>query len=293
MGIREDRARGAEGWLSLMIEKGAKEPHAGFFDISPDRARVMLNRNEGNRRLRRSLVARLREDIQGGRWQVNGESLIFSRDGLLNDGQHRLHAIIEADRAVRLVIVFGVTRESRLTLDLGANRGPEDVLHFLGHHYAAALAATARLVLAFEESEGKNFQPLRWLSKTAVVERAHADETLTESVHWAVSAGFEARQFIPAAPLAMIHYVLTRVNPEGAADYLRGVVTGINLPAHSPALSVRRYLFGMNNRSEREAMIALVLRGWALFAQGRTAEPGDLHGRSPLPGIGRYFPQEV
>lgn len=286
METRADRQAEADQWLTEQVKQGRAEPFAGIFEITVERAIALLERNTGNRNVRKLQVGKIREDIRAKRWEMNGESLVISREGLLNDGQHRLRAIIEAGVTVRAVVVFGVTRESRRTLDLGANRGPEDVLHFLGHHYASTTASVARLALAFDKSEGKTFQPLKWISKTEIVERAHGDEEITEAVTWATSRGGEIRQLLAASPLAFCRYVLNKVHPEQAEVYLTGLIEGANLPSGAPALAVRRYLFTLSKRGDREAAVAMVLRGWALFVQGRHAEPGDIHGRLPLPGIG-------
>jgi hypothetical protein len=288
---REQTDRNAEAWLSSMIELAVREPIAGLYEVTPARARAMLGQNADNRRLRPNHVARLRNDIAEGRWQVNGEALIFAYDGTLNDGQHRLHAVIEANRAISTVLVFGVTRASRFTLDLGVMRRPEDVLHFMGHHYTASLASAARLVIAWERGRGKNLNWLRNASSTLIVERAHADEALQEAVRWAGTKAHLTRNIIPASPLAMVRYLIMQVNPEQAEEYLRGLVEGTNLKSGSPALSVRRYLYAVDNRA-REAIIAFMLRGWSLFMQGREAEAGELHGRMPLPGIGLEPPEE-
>ena len=100
--------------------------------IKPEMAQVMLTANENNRNIHvRGLTARLR-DIIDGRWELNGQGLIVAKTGQLNDGQHRLWAILLSGVATRFSVFYGATRESRATLDLGEKRPPRDRFRFAG-----------------------------------------------------------------------------------------------------------------------------------------------------------------
>ncbi len=48
--------------------------------------------------------------LREGRWLNTGEPIIVSREGILNDGQHRLLAIKETNMSAELDIRFGVPR---------------------------------------------------------------------------------------------------------------------------------------------------------------------------------------
>lgn len=278
-------AGAAEAWLDGMVAQAELAPIALVVEITPALARAMFRRNVDNRTLRRNLVTKLRVDIESDRWELNGETIVVARNGELNDGQHRLRAIADSGRTVKSVVVFGVSRESRFTLDLGATRSPADVLHFQGYSHAALLAATSRLVVAFEKSAGKNLAWLRWLSKIETVERATRDEALRDAVHWTGTRYGAVAHLLPTSVLAFLRYMLVRVDPAKADEFLTGLITGADLPVGSPMLSVRRYLYTLSTRN-REQAVGMCLRGWVLFAQGQEATAGDIFGSAPYPGFG-------
>lgn len=100
--------------------------------IGPEMAQVILKGNNENRRInQRGLVDRLR-DIAEDRWQLNGQGLIIAKTGELNDGQHRLWAILLTGATVRIPIFYGAQRETRRTVDTGKVRLTSDRFRFAG-----------------------------------------------------------------------------------------------------------------------------------------------------------------
>lgn len=95
-------------------------------------AQVILKANEDNRLInQRGLVDRIR-DIAEDRWQLNGQGIIVAKTGELNDGQHRLWAILLTGKPVRIPIFFGAQRETRGTVDTGKIRLTKDRFRFAG-----------------------------------------------------------------------------------------------------------------------------------------------------------------
>ena len=96
--------------------------------LSPSTANKWLKENDGNRHLRPSHVRFLRDQILNGEWQLNGQPIVIADDGTLLDGQHRLHAVVEADTAVPTLVVYGVDKMAYLSMDTGIRRTPADVV---------------------------------------------------------------------------------------------------------------------------------------------------------------------
>src|SRR5690606_20866214 len=116
-------------------------------------------------------------DMRAGRWTFNGEPLLFSRDGLLNDGQNRLCAVIDANIPQPFGFIFGLSRESRMSVDQGAARGPGDYLGMGGRKNAMNLAAIAKAVLGFERGDGLNLAS-RDITPAEIVSRANGDDAM-------------------------------------------------------------------------------------------------------------------
>jgi|694.fasta_scaffold64964_5 hypothetical protein len=96
--------------------------------ITPRIARSYLELNHNNRPLRKSHIKSLAFDMVNGDWQVTHQGIAFDTNGTLIDGQHRLHAIIEAGVPIKMLVTTGCSASSFAILDRGANRSPSDIL---------------------------------------------------------------------------------------------------------------------------------------------------------------------
>lgn len=103
-----------------------KIPETGLCLVTPKIAKEWLEANYSKqRRLNRAEVLRYARDIRLGMWVGdNGQTITFSSDGYLCDGQHRLHAIIEAGQAVEAFVIRSsrTAEEIMRTIDQGSKR---------------------------------------------------------------------------------------------------------------------------------------------------------------------------
>ena len=97
--------------------------------VTPEIATTWLKYNLINRALRPAVVKFLAMQITLGRWIPNGDGIDFRKDGVLMNGQHRLHAIIMAGVAVKLMIVPDLDEEVFLIRDRFNPKTAADVLH--------------------------------------------------------------------------------------------------------------------------------------------------------------------
>lgn len=120
--------------------------------VNPHMAAQWLKTNRGNRQFNRNTVATYAAAMRSGEWVINGETVKFDQDNQLIDGQHRLHAVVTANRAVPLCIVRGLQRDVFRTLDCGKLRKSHDMLYILGYKNPLALSAALRLLDRYESS---------------------------------------------------------------------------------------------------------------------------------------------
>jgi hypothetical protein len=136
--------------LRRRMQMSSPVPVMEVVALSPSRAAALLAANEGNRVVSDATVRTYASDIIAGRWAFNGEPIIISETGELNDGQHRCHAVIEANKAIEVLMVAGVSRASRVTTDMGKARNVGDFLHMHDIPDANVVAAVAAIVYAQE-----------------------------------------------------------------------------------------------------------------------------------------------
>lgn len=116
--------------------------------ITPELAKEYLQKNVNNyRKLQRSRVYKYAADISRGLWRLNGEPIIFSEDGVLKDGQHRLAAIVYANKAVKMLVVRGVKKDVTV-FNVGGMRTTNQILKASGIDLPTAAVAAGRIVVS-------------------------------------------------------------------------------------------------------------------------------------------------
>src|SRR3954453_8673381 len=73
-------------------------------------AQALLSMNTGNRPIIEKWVKTLADRMRRGAWILTGNTVIVASEGILNDGQHRLHAVVESGVTVPMDIRFGIER---------------------------------------------------------------------------------------------------------------------------------------------------------------------------------------
>lgn len=111
--------------------------------IGPEEALRLLSTNSSNRSISSNNVARYTKDILEGRWPLNGETITLDPDGNLLDGQHRLTAVVNANRAVDFIVITGISPEARSTMDTGKSRNGKDIVKMIGNVDQEGLIASA------------------------------------------------------------------------------------------------------------------------------------------------------
>lgn len=98
--------------------------HTFTLEIGPDYARRLLTRNRINRKLAPSHVARYLRIMNAGDWDQTHQGIAFNDLGELIDGQHRLEAITQQERAFVFLVTVGWRSKSyrELSVDKGRKR---------------------------------------------------------------------------------------------------------------------------------------------------------------------------
>jgi len=87
----------------------------------------MLQKNQSNRLVNSQVVNSYVDQMLRDQWELNGESIKFSKSGRLIDGQHRLTAIIKSNCEIRSFVTYDLDESSFLTIDTGKARNAADV----------------------------------------------------------------------------------------------------------------------------------------------------------------------
>jgi len=253
-------------WLDTLVERAKTKPISQIVSLTPEMAELLLNRNPHNRKINHNLVERYAYDIIGGRWAFNGEPIIVSDTGELNDGQHRCNAVIEAGKPIDVVMIVGVSRDTRTTLDQGRARTAGDYLAMEGHTITNTLAAAAGYAWQ-NRNYGRLDPKANRATKSEIIQFVDAHPALVRSV--GLFEAKKARYLGGYAVFAFCHFAIGQVGRRDDVDsFFFSMVEGANLPKGDPALYARNRLTLLTGTRDQNAKAEIIFRAWNAFRRG-------------------------
>ena len=235
--------------------------HAQVVEITPELAREWLEMNGKNRPINQAHVERLAEEMKGGRWKLNGDTICLNGSSLI-DGQHRLSAIVKAGVSVKTLVVTGIDSDTFATKDIGRRRGAADVLSILGEVNTNVLAGALLLVHRYDNGSLLNTKLFRGgSSPTKIAELLEAYPDIRESVR----VTYAVRNMVASSVIAAAHFITARIDRESADLMLRDLRDGAGLNYGDPVLLLRnRYLSNENSKGKlgRVYILALYIKAW-------------------------------
>jgi hypothetical protein len=245
--------------------------------VTPERATEWLEGKVANRNIVDDHVHRLARDMVGGAWQRNGETIKFTADGRLIDGQHRLWAVVTAGVAIWFDVARGVSEAAMLTVDTNRRRTFANHLQIAtpGSGVSTAIVSAAvRIWHWYDKMVALDAPTLGFRGN----EGSHAELAFTLSQHPSVldaavmakrSKGTVVRQ---QGKLAFILSGAIDANRDRAAEWFNDVNTGADLSTDSPAYRLRERLLSTQARGvklDNIEYIALLMKSWVLYYHHR------------------------
>ena len=256
-------------WLDSLIEKSKAKPISQIIQLTPEMAEMLLDRNPANRKVSEGTVEAYTHEIARGAWVFNGEPIIVSNTGELNDGQHRCRAVIEAGRPIETVLIVGIKRETRTTLDQGRARTSADYLSMEGNTNTNVLAAAANMVWQYRNKGLLSTAGRDKATKSEVLEIVAENPGLTRSVAMVQVAA--AAAVGGQSVLAFAHFTFrTTDHPEDADYFIHSILTGAGLKAGSPILYARNRLIGERGRIRANGKAEVIFKGWNAWRRGES-----------------------
>lgn len=232
--------------------------------ITPELAERYLATSRGNRPLKVAKVKSYQRDIEGGKWVLNGEPIIFDSEGSLVDGHHRLTACVRAARDLSTAVVRGAPKSADKTYDMGASRTIGDALSYHGVKNSNHLVAVIGVVASIANKRPRSAN----LSSSEVFDFIEAYPCIEDA------AVVAARKIIPraGAVVGAISFI-AKVNHETRLfeDFLNALATGIpsypGCPAHVVRERIIRDAAKRNPMSLRDVHM-LITAAWEKFRAG-------------------------
>lgn len=257
-------------WFADRISRSQSGPVYEIATITPAIARRLLEANEDNRPLNQRMVDDIASDIENGFWRLNGETIIVSKEGLLNDGQHRLEAVLKTGKAIETAIMFGVERDARMTVDMGRPRSAGNFLAMDQTANANNTAAVCKTLIEYYEgiyrsggSGGGRVPTKQEIREFYLNNRKRVDIAVSFAV------GDKFGRVAGITPLAAAYFILHKINSAEAAVFFARMMDGASLKVNDPILWMRNRLMAeKKNWIRASEKLEIILRYWNRWRRG-------------------------
>lgn len=229
-------------------------------------AEAVLTYNTANRRINRRKLDVLVQQMANGQFENTGEPVIISAEGVLNNGQHRLMAVVEADAVVEMDVRFGIPRRVFTKTDTGAPRTGGDVLTISGAAHGNAVSSAIRLLLLYRRGLPDSIR--QFVSNAEIASAYEAWSDIAD-----VAQRVQAYNFpkgVRSTPLLAAAYLASRSPGKAKLDgWLHTLATGLDATRGNPAWQLReRLMHGIEAPiGTREGLLerlALMIKSWNL-----------------------------
>lgn len=255
-----------------VIEMKGKKPMQ-IVTVTPEIAREWLDSNIHNRPVRETTIRRYVEAMKAGQWELNGETIKFSSQGVLLDGQHRLRAVVQSGVTIQSYVIHDLPPAVFDTIDTGANRSISDLLALQGESNNVVLGPALRLLYiqdelgSVREMSGKM---ARVVTNRDLLETLERHPNLIHSISFV--GGVTAIKKLLSIPVAAYcHYMFTKLQPHHADSFFIKLARASDLEEDNPILILRMRLEGMSKAStgDRLEAIAITIKAWNAYRERR------------------------
>lgn len=116
--------------------------------VTPELAKEYLSHNTLNRVLNKRYIGKYVEEMKKGLWTLSNDAIIFSENGRLLNGQHRLNAVVQSGVSCEFLVGFGYPESTFNVLDSGKARSAGDVLRCFNIKNSTGIASVIKKYLS-------------------------------------------------------------------------------------------------------------------------------------------------
>jgi hypothetical protein len=274
------------------LRKWIKHPpeNSRVFEITPGMARAIIEEfNDGNRPRKPAKIAEYADDMKTGHWPLTGDTVKFSDEERLRDGQNRLMACMRANTTFRTHVVFGIPDDAFAVLDKGKNRSGTDVLAMAGYKNTAALAGAIRWTHLIDNGRAKQRDTLRPDELLPLISGTYP--SLVDHVPQGQAIYTNTGQ--PISLVIALLFLFHRANPGGAADFGTAWETGERGGRFKPLDLMQRQIGQLqaasSGRVHEVVRAALIILAWNIYLERRKGTATEMRWRpsDPFPEIQR------
>lgn len=257
-------------------------PAAYIHTIYPELAGWILDNVNGINRPRSSKkVSEYVDALEKDRWPVTGATMVFSKQGYLLDGQHRLQACKIANKPIRTFVVFGIDAGAFTMIDIGRKRTNMDAFHIEHVPNPKVSAKAVRWLHIFQTDpinrglQITNDDAIRIYRDDKKINRRLLDECVEKAIVIEKETKLRGRQ-MPSGSMAALLYQFAIKSQKDADAFGRMFIQnkGVAKTVMSRIAVVMANSGGRINEAYRNAITVIA---WNAFRSGKTLNAKTLN----------------
>lgn len=248
--------------------------------FTPGLAKKLLNDyNLANRPLSKAHVDFLIRELNNGNWVFNADPIRFDENGLMIDGQHRLHLIVESGRSLAFFVITGLGADVFKSIDSGKKRSGSDVFSIDNISNATQAAAVVKFIYAFNNGKySENRASIRTLSNSDALQYYYdydADK-IQEAIRFYGKLASQNRAIMTPSLICGFYYLLTEIDQEKGFDFMEKLCSGANLDGNSPINALRnkiiRSKIDKNYKIGNLELLQNITYAWQKYLDGKACK---------------------
>lgn len=255
--------------------------------MTPEWASQILKQNTHNRPLSKQRVSLCAGLIAAGKWKVTHQGVAIDSNNVLQDGQHRLQAIVQAGVPVQIMMSTGCDPSNFDVIDSGKKRTAADVLGLCGAKHSSKASAGIKGFLQYQRFPNLVWTGLYCTIDAADIRQFYKDNASTvEVVTAACTTAYRLfRQFNASAAISFGLVAAQSQQLGQALAFIELMGSGSGLGKHNPILSYRNFL--ANDRAKRSLQLYLAtnIKFFNRWQLGESVKYFRLPEPTPMPVI--------
>ena len=254
-------SKNTTGGSKLTQVVAGQEVTLEIVEIDPDFAQALLDTQVDNRPLKIKSLDGMVRAMKAGKFPFCADPVRVNERGELEDGEHRMRAIVKSGTTQKMLIAWGLPSENRKHYDSGNTRNAADQVKLrLKIPNAPAMSSAANLLIRWEAGLVTN------TIKPTIAEQYEYVEQHLEVLQRAVKHQTAVRDGVgvATAATAACYVRFHRLNPAEAEWFMARLADGEEVKKGQPLHTLRQALI-TRHREEKWTQLQQVyayVRGW-------------------------------
>lgn len=248
--------------------------------ITPELAAQILEVNSENQRhVTKSHMWHMAQVMEKGQWRLNGETIVFSSEGKLMDGQTRMHALIHSGTSQRFIVVRGIDPAAFPSINRGKVRSHGNIMEIAKIKNSTLSASIGNGVLNYRRARSVNAGKggslnsyVRPSSEDILSEYCKNAQQYEFAIHLAQSCKKIVAPSI-SGTVAALAIIEKKHTEEEVRFFWDKVNTGTELTKNDPILLLRNRLLENNNTKAKlgqSLLTMLSIKAWNAFVSSKS-----------------------